>query len=965
MSVGTLNNDGSATTIVFSARTVTSLLLTVTGVSGTTLNVGLAEIEVYEVSAGGNQSPIASAGPDQTVDPGVLVQLNGGASTDPEGVPLTYTWTQTAGPAVVLSDAASAMPSFTAPAVGSTTVLTFQLVVNDGELNSTPDAVNVTVQSAQTGSNIAPLATVTASSENVDGGQTAIKTVDGVAEGYPSNRTAEWRTKGQKVGAWLNLVWSSAHTIDRVVLYDRPNTSDQITSAILSFSDGSSVSVGTLNNDGSATTIVFSARTVTSLLLTVTGVSGTTLNVGLAEIEVYEVSAGGNQSPIASAGPDQTVDPGVLVQLNGGASTDPEGVPLTYTWTQTAGPAVVLSDAASAMPSFTAPAVGSTTVLTFQLVVNDGALNSTPDAVNVTVQSGPPPNQAPTASAGPDQTVAQGVLVQLDGTGSTDPEASLLTYQWTQTAGPAVVLSDAASAMPSFTAPAVGSTTVLTFQLVVNDGALNSTPDAVNVTVQSAQTGSNIAPLATVTASSENVDGGQTAIKTVDGVAEGYPSNRTAEWRTKGQKVGAWLNLVWSSAHTIDRVVLYDRPNTSDQITSAILSFSDGSSVSVGTLNNDGSATTIVFSARTVTSLLLTVTGVSGTTLNVGLAEIEVYEVAVGTPVANNACASTPMNTPVTGQLTATDPEGQPLTYSLVTQGGKGSVNLDAAGNYAYTPNSPNLRGLDKFTYLVTDSEGLTSTGSVWVIIDGTIRIKPLGDSITAGYLGPLITEDFWVGYRRKLYNDLSALNPALFGIDFVGTVTNLGASANPPLADRDNEGHDGWRDDEILNGADPGKQDPACPTCNITDWLNSTHPDIVLLHIGTNGINNGGGTSSAEVAAILDKIQAWETANSSPVTVMLARIIGSPNATTNNNVTTFNNNVAAMAQTRINNGDKIVIVNQQTGAGLTYQLGAADGSPSGPDMVDNLHPNQDGYDKMADKWKADLISSGTLPSCP
>ena len=138
-----------------------------------------------------------------------------------------------------------------------------------------------------------------------------------------------------------------------------------------------------------------------------------------------------------------------------------------------------------------------------------------------------------------------------------------------------------------------------------------------------------------------------------------------------------------------------------------------------------------------------------------------------------------------------------------------------------------------------------------------------------------------------------------------------------------------------------------------------------LLLHIGTNGINSGGGTSSADVAAILDMIQAWETANSSPVTVMLARIIGSPDATTNANVTTFNNNIAAMAQTRINNGDKIVIVNQQTGALLNYQLGAADGSPSGPDMVDNLHPNQDGYDKMADKWKADLISSGTLPSCP
>jgi lysophospholipase L1-like esterase len=33
--------------------------------------------------------------------------------------------------------------------------------------------------------------------------------------------------------------------------------------------------------------------------------------------------------------------------------------------------------------------------------------------------------------------------------------------------------------------------------------------------------------------------------------------------------------------------------------------------------------------------------------------------------------------------------------------------------------------------------------------------------------------------------------------------------------------------------------------------------------------------------------------------------------------------------------------------------------------MGDDLHPNQDGYEKMADKWKADLISSGTLPSCP
>jgi lysophospholipase L1-like esterase len=47
-------------------------------------------------------------------------------------------------------------------------------------------------------------------------------------------------------------------------------------------------------------------------------------------------------------------------------------------------------------------------------------------------------------------------------------------------------------------------------------------------------------------------------------------------------------------------------------------------------------------------------------------------------------------------------------------------------------------------------------------------------------------------------------------------------------------------------------------------------------------------------------------------------------------------------------------------GAGILY----GSGSP-GPDMFDNVHPNLTGYNKMADKWKADLISSGTLPSCP
>ena len=89
-------------------------------------------------------------------------------------------------------------------------------------------------------------------------------------------------------------------------LYDRPNLNDQITGGNIQFSDGSSIPVGTLPNDGSAYTLTFAAKTVTSLQLNINSVSATTQNVGLAETQVYNntgSSGGGNQPPVANAGP--------------------------------------------------------------------------------------------------------------------------------------------------------------------------------------------------------------------------------------------------------------------------------------------------------------------------------------------------------------------------------------------------------------------------------------------------------------------------------------------------------------------------------------------------------------------------------------------------------------------------------------------------------------------------------------
>ena len=91
--------------------------------------------------------------------------------------------------------------------------------------------------------------------------------------------------------------------------------------------------------------------------------------------------------------------------------------------------------------------------------------------------------EAPTAEAGPPQTVDEGDTVTLAGSG-TDPEGAALSYVWTQTSGTTVTLSDAAVAGPTFTAPDLAATEDLVFSLTVNDGELDSAADTVTITVR-------------------------------------------------------------------------------------------------------------------------------------------------------------------------------------------------------------------------------------------------------------------------------------------------------------------------------------------------------------------------------------------------------------------------------------------------------------------------------------------------
>lgn len=199
-------------------------------------------------------------------------------------------------------------------------------------------------------------------------------------------------------------------------------------------------------------------------------------------------NGGGNNPPVARAGVDQTVtNLPATVALDGSNSTDPDGDNLSFSWSQTAGqPAVSLSDATSATPSFSAPSVTQDSSLTFALTVSDGNLSST-DNVVVTLKA-EVGNRAPVADAGADQTASANDTVTLNGSNSSDPDGDTLTYSWQQVAGTSVSLSNANATQASFVAPELAQQEVLEFQLVVDDGELSST-DTVSITVSAHGTG--------------------------------------------------------------------------------------------------------------------------------------------------------------------------------------------------------------------------------------------------------------------------------------------------------------------------------------------------------------------------------------------------------------------------------------------------------------------------------------------
>jgi len=92
---------------------------------------------------------IAEAGPQQVVELGVEVVLDGSESKGPDGANLDYRWEQTSGPNQVdLSASTTPRASFVSSVEG---VYVFELLVSDGDGHSASDFAEVQVLSSASG----------------------------------------------------------------------------------------------------------------------------------------------------------------------------------------------------------------------------------------------------------------------------------------------------------------------------------------------------------------------------------------------------------------------------------------------------------------------------------------------------------------------------------------------------------------------------------------------------------------------------------------------------------------------------------------------------------------------------------------------------------------------------------------------------------------------------------------------
>jgi hypothetical protein len=379
----------------------------------------------FGLGQGGNTPPTAHAGNDQTVQVGMTVQLDGADSTDVDGNLLTYHWTilsQPAGSTASFSDTTEIKPILTINVPGT---YTFQLIVNDGTVESVPDIVTVTTINSPPVADAGPDQTVfVTQSVLLDG--TGSHDVDGDPLSF------NWSFVSIPSGSGATFSNPTSSMLDFPI--DLPGTYQ----VQLIVNDG--------NEDSASDMVIINTH---------------------------------NSKPVAHAGQDQTVPAESTVILDGSGSHDVDGQSLSFQWSLIAmptGSTATIFDPTTVQSTFVADLAG---LYVAQLIVNDGMEDGVPATVSITTGNTPP-----VADAGPDQTVQVHSIVTINGIGSYDAEGNALTFQWTLESWPQgslATLLNPTFVQPTFI-PDIPGTYVVT--LVVADEQASSTPNIVAIVAQ-------------------------------------------------------------------------------------------------------------------------------------------------------------------------------------------------------------------------------------------------------------------------------------------------------------------------------------------------------------------------------------------------------------------------------------------------------------------------------------------------
>ena len=222
-------------------------------------------------------------------------------------------------------------------------------------------------------------------------------------------------------------------------------------------------------------------------------------------------------------------------------------------------------------------------------------------------------------------------------------------------------------------------------------------------------------------------------------------------------------------------------------------------------------------------------------------------------------------------------------------------------------------------------------TGAVAVStahVDASVKIMPLGDSITRGGGD---ADSPYPSYRYYLW---TMLRNAGYDVDFVGSTTD------PTFAhfvfDQDHDGYSGYTTERLASEMD-------------RILANST-PEIVLLDIGTNDVLQQ--VPMSDRMRNLDRIVAKLRQKNPNVRILIAQISPTANTfrNTNSGLDEYNARVLAYARGATTPASPIVVVDMNAGWS-TAQFTQGDG----------IHPNNEGESLLAQRWANALISTGVI----